>query len=166
MAVPGVPIVVLEDASRYRLEASVPEAYLGTVRAGSRVEVVLDAMPDRPVAAQVSEVAPGIDAASRTFLVKADVAGPGVRGGLSGRLRFAAGTARVLAVPRRAVSRAGGYDGVFVIAPDNVARLVMIRTGRETGDSVEVLSGLAPGARIALTAVDRLVDGARVEVRP
>lgn len=166
MAVPGMPIVVLEDTSRYRLEAAVSETHIGAIRIGSTVEAALDAMPGKVISAKVSEIVPGVDPASRTFVVKADLSAPKLRSGLSGRIRFAAGTAQSLTVPRAAVSHAGGYDGVFVVTPDNVARLVMIRTGRETGDTVEVLSGLSAGSRIARSGVDRLVDGAKLEVRP
>lgn len=165
MAVPGMPLLVLEDSRRYRLEAAVPETHLSRLSVGSKVEVVLDAAPGKPIPAMVSEIVPAVDPASRTFLVKADVTGPGLRTGMYGRLRFSAGRETVLAVPRSAVSRAGAFDGVFVVSPDNVARLVIVKTGRQMGDRIEVLSGIAPGARVAVSPVDRLSDGARVEIR-
>jgi RND family efflux transporter MFP subunit len=165
MAVPGVPLLVLEDTRRYRLEAAVPETHLPRLSVGSKVQVLLDASPDRPLPATVSEIDPTVDPASRTFLAKADVSSPGLRTGMYGRLRIPAGTAEVLAAPRKAVFRTGGFDGVFVVTPDNVARLVMVRTGRAMGDRVEILSGIDPGSRVAVSPLDNLVDGARVEVR-
>jgi RND family efflux transporter MFP subunit len=165
LAVPGQPIALLEDTSRYRLEAAVPEAYLPDLAAGTPVEVVLDAMAGRPVPATISEVVPSVDPASRTFIVKADVAGPGLRSGLFGRLRFPTGTGTVLAVPQGAVAHLGGYEGVFLVTPDNVARLVIVTTGRRMDDRVEILSGIEPGARIAVAPQGRLEDGVRVEVR-
>ena len=165
MAVPGMPLLVLEDTRRYRLEAAVPETHLSRLSVGSYVEVVLDAAPDKPVPATVSEIVPAVDPSSRTFLAKADVSGPGLRTGMYGRLRFRAGKETVLAVPRGAVSRAGGFDGLFVVGPDNVARLVIVKTGRQMGDRIEILSGIPPGARVAASPPDNLVDGARVEIR-
>lgn len=165
MAVPGMPLLVLEDTRRYRLEAAVPETHLARLSIGSKVEVVLDTVPDKPLPATVSEIVPAVDPASRTLLAKADVSGPGLRTGMYGRLRFPAGKDTVLAVPQRALSRAGGFDGLFVVSPDNVARLVIVKTGRRMGDRIEILSGIAPGARIAVSPLDRLVDGARVEIR-
>jgi len=98
--------------------------------------------------------------------VKADLPAGLARSGQSGKVRFAAGKGMVLAVPTRAITRAGGSDGVFTIgARDNVARLSMITVGAEFGDRVEVLSGLSDGAQVALSQIDRLTDGARVEVR-
>jgi RND family efflux transporter MFP subunit len=165
MAVPGMPLLVLEDPRRYRLEAAVPETHLSRISVGSKVEVVLDASPETPLPASVSEIVPAVDPMSRTFLAKADVSIPGLRTGMYGRLRFPAGKGTVLAVPQKAVSRAGGFDGVFVVTPDNVARLVIVKTGRQTGDRIEILAGIAPGDRVAVSPLDKLVDGARVEIR-
>jgi RND family efflux transporter MFP subunit len=165
MAVPGMPLLVLEDTRRYRLEAAVPESYLSRLSVGSKVRVILDAAPESTVPAVISEMAPAVDPASRTFLVKADLSGPGLRTGMYGRLRFSAGKETVLAVPRKAIFRAGEFDGVFVVGRDNTARLVMVRTGRQAGDRIEILSGIDPGSRVAVSRLDRLSDGARVEVR-
>ncbi len=165
MAVPGAPIVILEDPRRYRIEASVPESLLPLLKVGARVEVLLDSAPGTTIPATVSEISPLVDPSTRTFTAKADLRGPGLRTGLFGRMRIRAGTAAVLAVPRRAISRAGGYEGLFVVAPDNTARLVLVTTGAAYDDEVEILSGLEPGARVAVSPVERLVDGARVELR-
>jgi RND family efflux transporter MFP subunit len=166
MAVPGVPLFVLEDPRGYRIEASVSETYLPLLKVGTPVQGILDADPGKPFPAVVTEVVPGIDPASRTFTVKADLPAGRVRSGQSGKVRFAAGKGTVLAVPKRAITRAGGTDGVFTIgARDNVARLSMITLGAEFDERVEVLSGIEDGARVALSPIDKLTDGARVEVR-
>ncbi len=165
MAVPGVPIVMMEDPRRYRIEASVPETFLPLLKVGARVEVVLDSAPGTTIPATISEVVPLVDPTTRTFTAKADIRGPGLRTGLYGRIRIGAGKGIVLAVPRRALSRAGGYEGLFVVTPDNTARLVLVTTGGAYGDDVEILSGIEPGARVAVSPVERLVDGARVELR-
>jgi RND family efflux transporter MFP subunit len=166
MAVPGVPLFILEDPRDYRIEASVSETYLPVLKKGTPVQGVLDADPGKPFPAVVTEVVPGIDPATRTFTVKADLPAGLARSGQSGKVRFAAGKGMVLAVPTRAITRAGGSDGVFTIgARDNVARLSVVTVGAEFGDRVEVLSGISDGAQVALSQIDRLSDGARVEVR-
>jgi multidrug efflux pump subunit AcrA (membrane-fusion protein) len=166
MAVPGVPLFILEDPRDYRIEASVSETYLPVLEKGTPVQGVLDADPGKPFPAVVTEVVPGIDPATRTFTVKADLPAGLARSGQSGKVRFAAGKGMVLAVPARAITRAGGSDGVFTIgARDNVARLSVVTIGAEFGDRVEVLSGISDGAQVALSQIDRLSDGARVEVR-
>jgi len=166
MAIPGVPLFLLEDPRRYRIEASVSETYLPLLKKGTPVQVILDADPGKPFSAVVTEIDPAIDPASRTFTVKADLPAGRARSGQSGKVRFAAGKGTVLAVPKRAITRAGGSDGVFTVgARDNVARLSMITLGAEFDDRVEVLSGIEEGARVALSPIDKLTDGAQVEVR-
>jgi len=166
MAIPGVPLFLLEDPRGYRIESSVSETYLPLLKKGAQVQVILDADPGKPFSVVVTEIDPAIDPASRTFTVKADLPAGRARSGQSGKVRFAAGKGTVLAIPKRAITRAGGSDGVFTVgAPDNVARLSMITLGAEFGDRVEVLSGIEDGARVALSPIDKLSDGARVEVR-
>ena len=166
MAIPGVPLFFLEDPRHHRIEMFVSETYLPLLRKGTPVRVVLDANPGQPFSAVVTEIVPGIDPASRTFTVKADLPAGRARSGQSGKVRFAAGTGRILAVPKRAITRAGGSDGVFSVgALDNVARLSPVTLGVEFGDRVEVLSGIEDGARVALSPIDKLSDGARVEIR-
>jgi RND family efflux transporter MFP subunit len=166
MAVPGVPLFVLEDPRRRRIEAAVSEAYLPVLKKGSPVRVALDDAPDREIAATVSEVVPAVDPATRTFVVKAELPPGKGRTGQSGRLRFAAGKGTVLAVPKRAITRAGGTDGLFVVrAADNTVRLSVVTTGADLGARVEVLSGLSAGDRIAVSPLDRLFDGAAIEER-
>jgi RND family efflux transporter MFP subunit len=166
MASPGVPIVVLEETGRYRIEASVPETYLGPLKVGSRVRVVLDGGGGEEMAGSVSEVVPTVDPASRTFTVKVDLPRGGeLRTGMFGRVLIPVGKEPVLVVPQRAISQVGGYDGLYTVSADNVARLVMVKTGRTFGDGVEILSGVDPGTRVAVSPLERLVDGARVEIR-
>jgi RND family efflux transporter MFP subunit len=166
MAIPGVPLFVLEDPRGHRIEAAVSETYLPFLRRGTPVQVVLDADPGKPISAVVTEVVPTIDPASRTFTVKADLPAGRARSGQSGKVRFDAGKGTVLAVPKQAVTRAGGSDGVFTVgARDNVARLSMITLGAEFEDRVEVLSGIEDGSRVAVSSIDKLSDGVRVEVR-
>ena len=166
MAVPGVPIVVLEDTRRYRLEASVPETYIGTLKVGSRVRVGLGTPPGKEIPGTISEVVPQVDPESRTFTAKVDLpAGGALRTGMFGRVLFPTGKEDLLVVPQKAISRVGGYDALYTVTADNVARLVMVTTGKEFGDEVEILSGIEPGARVAISPLEKLVDGARVEVR-
>lgn len=166
MAVPGSPVVVLEDTNRYRMEAAVPESFLAVLRKGAKVQVTIDTMPGTVLPATVAEIVPSVDPASRTFTAKADISAPNLRSGIFGRLRFPAGKGEVLAVPQEAVSEASGYDALYVVGPDNTARLTLVRAGSLHGRRREILSGISAGARVAVSPVDRLRDGVRVEVRP
>ena len=73
MAAPGVPLLMVEDPSRFRLEATVDESKIGAVRLGESVPVVIDSLGDQPIEGKVTQIVPAADPASRTFTVKIDL---------------------------------------------------------------------------------------------
>ena len=163
LATPGVPLLTIEQDGLYRLEASVDESKLATVRVGQAVEVVLEA--DRELKARVSEIVPSVDAASRTYIVKLDLpATPQLRTGMFGRAIFPLGMQKVVAVPLAALMERGQLQSVFVVE-DGVAHTRLVTTGRRTSGAVEVLSGLNAGEKVVLPVPAGLQDGSRVEVR-
>lgn len=162
LAVPGAPLLSIEQDGLYRLEASVDESKLASVRAGQAVEAVIE---DRKVSARVSEVVPSVDAASRTYTVKLDLpAMPRLRTGMFGRAIFPLGMEKVVAIPAAAVMERGQLQSVFVVE-DGAAHTRLVTTGRRAGDIVEILSGLNPGEKVVALLVPGLQDGVRVEAR-
>jgi RND family efflux transporter MFP subunit len=163
LATPGAPLLTIEQDGLYRLEASVDESKLASVRVGQAVEAVLEA--DRKLSARVSEIVPSVDAASRSYIVKLDLpATPQLRTGMFGRAIFPLGMQKVVAVPLAALMERGQLQSVFVVE-DGVAHTRLVTTGRRTKDAVEVLSGLTAGEKVVLPLPVGLQDGARVEVR-
>ena len=164
LATPGAPLLTIEQEGLYRLEASVDESKLASVRVGQAVEVVIDAS-DRKLNARVSEIVPSVDAASRTYVVKVDLpAASQMRTGMFGRAIFPLGAQKVVAAPLAALTERGQLQSVFVVE-DGVAHTRLVTTGRRTGAAAEVLSGLSPGERIVAPVPVGLQDGAKVEVR-
>jgi RND family efflux transporter MFP subunit len=163
LASPGAPLLTLERDGTYRLEASVDESKLASVRLGQAVEVVVE---ERKLDARVSEIVPAVDSASRTAIVKLDLpAMPQLRSGMFGRAVFPLGAQKVEAMPAAALMDRGQLQSVFVVE-DGVAHTRLVSTGRRAGDAVEVLSGLNPGERVVRPLPPDLRDGARVEIRP
>jgi RND family efflux transporter MFP subunit len=164
LAAPGTPLLTIEQDGFYRLEASVNESELASVRVGQAVDAVIEAT-GRKVNARVSEIVPAVDAASRTYIVKLDLpATLQVRTGMFGRAIFPLGTQKVAAVPIAALTERGQQQAVFVVE-DGAAHTRLVTTGRRTRDAVEVLSGLNVGEKVVLPVPAGFHDGARVEVR-
>jgi RND family efflux transporter MFP subunit len=164
LASPGTPLLTLEQDGLYRLEASVDESRLASVRVGQAVEAVIEAT-DRRMNARVSEIVPSVDSASRTYTVKLDLpAMPNLRTGMFGRAIFPLGVQKVVAVPLAALMERGQLQSVYVVE-DGVAHTRLITTGRRNSDAVEVLSGLNAGEKVVLPVPVGLQDGVRVEVR-
>ena len=167
LASPGIPLLTLEGAGSYRLEAAVDESRLPAVRVGQNVSVALDA-PGCETAARISEIVPAVDAASRSYLVKIDLPANwrcvAVRSGAFGRASFSLTRRRTLAIPAAAVMERGQLQTVFV-AEEGCAHARLITTGERIKGKVDVLSGLKEGERVIVPVPVGLADGAEVEVR-
>jgi multidrug efflux system membrane fusion protein len=161
VVMPGMPLLTVEDPGHYRLEANLPEQLLPKVTLGTTVEIRTE---HGKLQGRVAEIVPAADTASRTFLVKIDLPRDcGCRSGEYGTAGFAVGQERRLSVPRQALVEHGELEGVFVANPQGVLEYRLVKTGKELGERVEILSGISEGDRIAVSAVERLRDGVRVE---
>lgn len=164
LAVPGRPLLEIEDRGALRFEIDVPEAVIDGLEIGQGIAVTVPAL-NRTFDAEIVEIAPTAEASSRTFLAKLDLPdSAGLRAGQFGRAAVPVGRAESLRVPRNALLLRGQMEMVFVVA-DGRARLRLVKSGKTIGDSVEILSGLAPGETVVADDVARLIDGVRVEVR-
>ena len=164
LAAPGMPLLVLEQAGSYRLEAGVEESRLGRIRIGMAVKVDLEST-DQPLSGRVEEIVPAMDAGSRTFTVKIGMTGGGtLRSGMFGRARFAIGEKKALVAPWTALVEQGQVQKVFVV-DGGVARGRLVTTGARQGGTVEILSGLSKGEKLVAPVPATLADGGKVEVR-
>ncbi|NLI77891.1 MAG: efflux RND transporter periplasmic adaptor subunit [Candidatus Riflebacteria bacterium] len=155
LAAPGVPLLIVEDVGMIRFEAIVPERLLSFLPEGASVAVRVDAVAGTDFPGVVTEIVPGADPLSHTFLFKIALpADPRLRSGMYARGLVAKGEEQVLLVPRAAIESRGQLDGVRVqVDGRTVYRLV--KTGRTHGDQVEILSGLRPGDRFAPAGAGR-----------
>jgi RND family efflux transporter MFP subunit len=165
LTAPGAPLLTIEQAGSYRLEARVEESRLPSIRTGDEVEVELDALSET-LTARVSEIVPAVDASSRAFLVRINLPNrPNLRSGLFGRARFATGEQSAVVVPEDAVVSRGQVRLVYAIEGGH-ARGRLVTLGQTRDGMVEVLSGLAGGERIVSPASLAMTDGSPVEVHP
>ena len=171
LATPGVPLVTVEDDTHYRLEAIVEESQIGKIRAGDTVQVRIDALGLMGWLGRVTEIGPVADPASRSSIVKIDLPQKGdrargrqiLRSGLFGKAHFSIGQRPALIIPQKAIIQRGQLQEVYVVDPANIARLRLIKTGKQFGREVEVLAGLREGERIIVEGVEAASDGSRVE---
>ena len=157
MALPGKPLLTLYEPGALRVTAALPQSLLGSAQAGLKVE-----FPGLPPAQRWFEPAPDqvqllptVDAATHTvqLRVRLPAAQPGLVPGLFARVwlpNAAAAAGARLYVPAAAVVRRAEMTGVYVVDAKGAAVLRQVRLGRAQGDSVEVLSGVSAGERVAL----------------
>jgi len=142
---------VIDAADRYEVEAQIPERLIGSVRPGMQVRL------DGDIGGTVTSVGTTIDPATRSAMLKASVAaGPGIASGKATTVTvFAPAPAGAVTVPAAALTSIAGPDVVFVRTTGGFATRQVVRGG-SSGDTVVILSGLAPGDRVVTTGTSEL----------
>jgi RND family efflux transporter MFP subunit len=160
---PGQPLMTIEDDGSYQLELALPEQVATKVKPGTAVQVTLDAVGSS-FAARIAEVVPTADSASRTFIAKIALTQKGLKSGMFGRGAISVGTTvNGITVPKKAVVERGALTSVWCVDTAHIARMRIVKAGRQTGERIEIISGLSDGDRVAVTGVEKITEGARVE---
>lgn len=162
-------IATIVRTDRLRAFVNVGERDALSVVVGLPARIVLDALPNAPVAAEVVRISPAVDPNTRT--VEAEVqlhnADGKLRPGMYGRgfIQLAMhSNAKV--VPVTAVQINSRGQSVFVVVGDQ-AKIKPVTIGVEVdgGAAFEITAGLEPGEQVIVAGADGLSDGAKVRVR-
>ena len=161
LVMPGTPLITVEDTGHFRLDASVPERFLGLIRVGESVPLTLGS---QQAEGRVVEIVPAADPSTRTFIAKVEIPrNCKCQSGQYGSADFAIGTGNRVLVPVEALVRRGELEGLFVIDSKGIAYYRLVKTGKTFGNQVEILSGLDDGERVAVSKINQLTDGVRVQ---
>ena len=157
LAAPGAPLLTIENASSFRLEAAVEESRIREIKLNAPAQTIIDALGTEELPGRVVEIVPAANANSRTYTVKIDLPNrPGMRSGMFGKTRFAGGQREAILIPAAAIVQRGQLTGVYALDAKGIARLRLITLGKKFGDRIETLSGVTQGDRI-------VADGAKIE---
>jgi RND family efflux transporter MFP subunit len=160
---PGSPVLVLEDRSRWQIEAFVPETEAAALRPGGRALVRIDSLGADEREARIAEVRPGGDPSTRTVRVKADILDTSrLASGLFGRLLVPRGVRSVVAVPESAIMDREGLARVWVVGKDGRAELRVVTPGETRDGMTAILSGLKDGEKVAIGNLDAIQEGVQV----
>jgi multidrug efflux pump subunit AcrA (membrane-fusion protein) len=142
------------------MRAAVDEEDIAKVRAGQLVRMTLYAFPGRALSGEVVRVYDQADADRRTFEVDVKLAemGSKLQPGMTGELAFVvAEKARAVVVPSQAVQ-----DGAVFVIEDNQARKRDVQIGIKSIERTEIISGLRPGERIAISPITNYREPHRI----
>lgn len=163
------PILHIMQIDPLKVIVNISEQFFPQVKVGMPVDLYVDIFPGEIFAGRVSLIYPALDAATRTFKVEVTVPnGAGrLRPGMYARTAFDMGGKTGVMVPDVAVQKQVGSAEryVYVIVGDTVAERRSVEVGRQVGDRVDILRGVASGEQVAVTALSKLFDGARVEIK-
>lgn len=165
MALPGQPILKIEDNKNLRLEVMVKEQDLRFIEPGKHVTVRIDAMPGKDINALIAQVVPASDMRTHSFVVKIDVpANKGLITGMYGKAYFSSGKRDAILIPRSAVVTMSGLSGVYIVSNEGNAVFQMVQLGDEQGDAIEAVTGLKPGDKVIVSKQAESIDGEKVVV--
>lgn len=179
MAVPGLPIVVLDSEEAPKFEFRVPQSAAQYAKPGVIGRVKLDGI-NEPLEVVIENASASADPLARTYFVRAGFKAlasreaASVRPGMFGRIEITAGKASRRFVPESALTRLGGLAGAFVLqtcrhadaGQNQCAYFHWLRLGTRENGLAEVLAGLEDLGNSPVRFVDRpkhqLTDGDRV----
>jgi len=165
-AVPGAPLLEIENPKGFRLEVDVTETeFANQVKLGREVPVQIDSLGESPIKGTVVEVSPSADPLSRTFRVKIALPElPGIKSGMYGKALCPREERQVILIPKTALIKRGQLEQVFSVDDGRTVHLRLIKTGKAFGDRLEVLAGLQNGDTIIINPPPGLTDRSRVNV--
>jgi RND family efflux transporter MFP subunit len=159
----GAPMVKVVKTDPLRLRMQVPERESTAVRVGQAVRVTVEGSSDSH-SGRIARIAPALRESDRVLQVEADVPNRGgLRAGLFARAQIVIDERdRGLTVPARALVTFAGLEKVVLIRDGKAAERTVV-TGRRGEGWLEIVSGLEPGAVVALDPVG-LRTGQRVRI--
>jgi len=162
----GKALFMLTQMDPLRIYVNVPQSYAQLVRAGQKVVVTQAELRGRTFTGEVARSAGAIDPATRTMQVEINL--PNRDGALLPgayvQVDLPLAGARTLVVPTNVLLFRGEGTRVALVDGASRVRLKAVTLGRNLGESIEVLGGIADGDRLVVNPSDSLAEGDSVAV--
>jgi membrane fusion protein (multidrug efflux system) len=166
---PGDPIGTLDDISEIKLDFDVSESQFRAVTAGSTVSATTPAFPGERFEGRVADIDSRVNIQTRAVRVRALIPNRDgrLKPGMLMSVEARSNPRQALGAPEIAVlERAdGSYMYTLEGGPEApIAKLTFVRTGARSGGLVEIVDGIAAGARIVVEGVQRVRPGQPVRI--
>jgi RND family efflux transporter MFP subunit len=162
-----MPVIAVVRVDPLKVIAEIPEKMAPWIKDGQPVALHVDAYPQRAFEGKVSRISPAVNTATRAFPFEALVPNRDavLKPGTFARVHIESGREdQVLTLPYSALQYRYGVNRVFVV--DNGKLTVReLKVGDRLDERIEILAGVKAGDRVAVTDVEKLVDGAKVAVK-
>ncbi|HEY4366425.1 MAG TPA: efflux RND transporter periplasmic adaptor subunit [Steroidobacteraceae bacterium] len=161
---PGAVITTLDDTSVIKLDFSVPELFLASLREGLVITAHSTAYAGTTFKGVVSSIDSRLDPVSRAITVRARIENRDgrLKPGMLMTVRLMRSEAPALMIPEQALVPEGDRKFVFAVR-DSKAMRMEVKTGRRRPGEVEVLNGLSEGDVIVVEGTQKVRDGAPVK---
>ncbi|MCO6495081.1 MAG: efflux RND transporter periplasmic adaptor subunit [Bacteroidetes bacterium] len=163
---PGQQLFEIVNITSLKLRVNVDEKTIGRVKLGEKVMIRCSAIPDKMWEGNVTFIAPKADA-GLNFPVELEISNSSsnqLKAGMFGTAVFGyEQTVKTLAIPHQAFVGNISSGKVFAVE-DGKAVLRTVSTGRDFGNTVEIISGIQNGDKVITTGQINLVDGTLIKV--
>ena len=164
----GRTMFILSQTDPLRVYVNVPQTYAQRVKPGQEVNVTQSELLGQVFKGQVARTAAAIDTSTRTMQIEVTL--PNREGllmpGAYVQVSLPLQASKALTIPTNAMMIRGAGMSVAVVDAQGRIALKTIKVGRNYGDSVEVLEGVAIEDQLVLNPSDSLSDGDQVAVAP
>ena len=161
------PVTVIVSMDPLRVRLKIPETMAGWIQVGDRLQVSVDAYPDKKFSGKLTRINPSVDPQNRTFEVEALLENSEglLKPGFFVKASVPSGKVdKVMTVPQEALQYSYGVYKVCLIQ-DDVLKEKEVKVGEVSEDSAEITSGVKAGDMIAVPVKGQaLKDGAKIQI--
>ena len=163
----GSELFRIADTRKLRIYVRVPETFAAVTKPGLDAELRFTEHPNRSFTARVVRTANALDPVVRTLQIELELDNakseifPGAYAEVHFKIPAGAETLRLPA--NTVLFRSAGLQVATLDSQQRVT-LKSIVQGRDFGNTIEILSGLAPNELVVLNPPDSIADGAQVRI--
>jgi len=170
LAQPGNLITTLDDNSKMKLDFSVPDIFIATLKPGISVVARSSSYPTEIFEGKIASISSRVDPITRSITARAilDNSDQKLKAGMLLRVTIKKNPRQVIIIPEEALTSNGRNNFVMVIQnTDNktTVRQQQVELGKRRKGGVEILSGLEEGQQIVTHGSLRLRPGAQVVIK-
>lgn len=155
------------DLSSLNVEVNASEQVATSVKVGDAVTIEIPSMSNSTFTGSITEIPPGSNT-DGTYTIKINIPNENgdLKAGMFAKVYFAKSTSNnAVIVPRDSVldDNNGGYY-VFVTDDKNTVKKVDVTVGIDTGDTIELTSGVSINDKVVTKGQTYLADGDKINV--
>ena len=170
LAQPGMRIVTLDDDSVMKLDFSVPEIFIATLKTGAKIQARTRVYPGRVFEGEISSIDTRVDPATRSVITRAllDNSESLLKAGMLMQIVIDKNPRQALVIPEESIISSGRDSFVLLIDESGQGTTVnrqKVELGSRRKGEVEILSGLQAGQKVVTHGVNRAKPGALVTIK-
>ena len=159
------PAYVITDMSKVKIDVAVTQQVINTLSVGQKVDVILSAISQEPFQATITTINP-VANTQGTYDVQVELnnADGVLKVGMLGEVSFTKESAEnTIVLPRSCVIEKDNEVYVY-IEESGRAKKVLVTTGIDTGENIQITSGLEEGMNVVTKGQTYLSDGDAVQI--